>query len=110
MSNWHDVCLKEDLVPNVGVCALVEQQQIAIFICDRTDSLFAVSNYDPIGKANVMSRGIIGSVEGEPYVASPLYKQHFHLKTGACLEEPSQTIPTYAIRENDGVIQIGVTL
>lgn len=106
MENWQTICPLEDLAPNVGVCALIEEQQVAIFRCTRSDSLFAVSNYDPIGQANVLSRGIIGSIDGQPYVASPLYKQHFHLQTGACLEEPEQQIKTYPIRAKDGLVQV----
>ena len=39
--------------------------------------LYAIGNYDPAGDANVLSRGIIGSVNGQTVVASPLYKHHF---------------------------------
>ncbi|GAM60705.1 nitrite reductase (NAD(P)H) small subunit [Vibrio ishigakensis] len=56
----------------------------------------------------MLSRGIIGSIEGEPYVASPLYKQHFHLQTGACLEEPEQQIKTYPVRAHEGEIQVSI--
>lgn len=108
MTNWQTVCRVTDLTPNIGVCALVEDEQVAIFNCARTDSLYAVANFDPIGKANVLSRGIIGSIEGEPYVASPLYKQHFHLQTGACLEEPEQQIKTYPVRAHEGEIQVSI--
>ncbi|UUM31956.1 nitrite reductase small subunit NirD [Vibrio japonicus] len=106
MENWVTICQVSDLVPNAGVCALVVDQQVAIFSCTRTGSLYAVSNYDPIGDANVLSRGIIGSLDGQPYVASPLYKQHFHLETGVCLEEPHYQIKTYPVREYHGSIQV----
>ena len=78
MENWTTVCSQEDLTPNAGVCAKVADHQVAIFYCKRSDKIYGLSNFDPIGKANVMSRGIIGSLSGEPYVASPLYKQHYH--------------------------------
>lgn len=106
MSKWITICQADDIVPNIGICALVEDQQVAIFSCGRTDSLYAVSNFDPIGQANVLSRGIIGSLNGEPYVASPLYKQHFHLETGVCLEEEQYQIKTYPVRVHDGALQV----
>lgn len=106
MSNWKTVCKKQDLAPNVGCCALVDGEHVAIFNCQRTNTLYAVSNYDPIGKASILSRGIIGSIDGEPYVASPLYKQHFHLKTGKCLEHPEYELKTYSARVVDDEIQI----
>lgn len=106
MDNWKTICSAEELTPNAGNCALIFDQQVAIFNCQRTQSLYAVSNYDPIGKANIISRGIIGSIDNEPYVASPLYKQHFHLRTGQCLEDPEITIATFPIRSFEGEIQV----
>ncbi|USD67560.1 nitrite reductase small subunit NirD [Vibrio sp. SCSIO 43136] len=104
MEKWVSICSVEDIAPNVGVCALVEGKQVAVFNDARSGQLYAISNYDPIGKANILSRGIIGTIEGEPYVASPLYKQHFHLATGACLEEPQHSIETFGLKVEAGQI------
>ncbi|MBC7185107.1 MAG: nitrite reductase (NAD(P)H) small subunit, partial [Marinobacter sp.] len=41
--------------------------------------------------------GITGDLKGEPVVASPLYKQHFSLRTGICLEEDSVRAKTYPV-------------
>jgi nitrite reductase (NADH) small subunit len=30
-------------------------------------------------------------------VASPLYKQHFDLQTGECLEDDEQSVPVYKV-------------
>ncbi len=107
MQNWQPVCNLTDLAPNVGVCALVEGEQVAIFNCTRTNTIYAISNYDPFGKANVLSRGIIGGMGDEPMVASPLYKQHFSLVTGKCLEDESVSIKTYPVQVVDGKVQVG---
>ena len=98
MSTWIDVCALNDLQPDSGVCALVAGQQIALFYLHRTDEVFAVSNFDPIGKANVLSRGMIGDLGGEPMLASPLYKQHYSLRTGICFEYADVKIATYPVR------------
>ena len=87
MSEWIDVCHIDDLQPDSGVCALVEGKQVAIFYMPKEQAVFAIDNYDPFGKANVLSRGMIGDIGGMPMVASPLYKQHFNLRTGVCLED-----------------------
>ncbi|MDN3683061.1 nitrite reductase small subunit NirD [Vibrio tapetis subsp. quintayensis] len=108
MTNWQTVCTKDDLVPQTGVCAKVGDQQIALFYCGRTQGLYAISNYDPIGKANVLSRGMMGSIAGEPCVASPLYKQHFHLETGLCIEDPDHKVDTFSVREHESNIQIAL--
>lgn len=90
------VCQKQDLVANSGVCALINGKQIALFyLPDEQQPLYAVANWDPIGKANVLSRGIVGDVNGKLVVASPLYKQHFDLKTGEGLENDQERIEVY---------------
>ena len=97
---WTRICDLDDILPNSGVAALVDGRQIAIFRVD--DALYAVGNYDPASGTNVLSRGIVGDVGGEIVVASPLYKQHYSLVTGRCLEEPDLRIPAYLTRVADG--------
>lgn len=106
---WHNVCDIDDLVENSGVCALVEGKQIAIFhLSSEPEQLYAVSNYDPVGKANVISRGIVGSIDDEPIVASPLYKQHFSLIDGRCFEE-SAALTVYPARIEGRQVQLQLT-
>ena len=40
---------------------------------------------------------IIGDIDGRLSVASPLYKQHFDLRTGQCLEDDEVSVPVYAV-------------
>lgn len=98
MSNWTDVCALTDIDLDTGVCALVNDQQVAIFRPASTNSLFAVGNFDPIGEANVLSRGLISDIKGQLTVASPLYKQHYVLQSGACLEDGTVSIPTFQVK------------
>jgi len=101
---WHAVCTKDDLIPNSGVCALVQGHQIALFyLPDESPDIYAVGNWDPIGEANVISRGILGSVKGELVVASPMFKQHFSLISGLCLEDESQRISVYPVKSGNEV-------
>lgn len=105
---WQDVCSVSDLQENSGVCALVNYLQVAIFYLPSDEQgVYAINNYDPIGKANVLSRGIVGDINGQPVVASPLYKQHFNLQTGVCLEDISAVpVPVYACRIHKGRVQV----
>jgi len=104
MSEWLAVCRLEDIAPNTGVCALVGQRQIAVFRLDD-DSVFAIENRDPFSRANVLSRGIVGDLKGEVVVASPVYKQHFSLATGCCLEDPDVRVAVFPARiEGDAVL------
>lgn len=104
--SWVTVCEVTDLMPDTGVCALINNKQVAIFYSRRLNEYFAASNYDPISEANVLSRGIIGSLGEAVVIASPLYKQHFNLRTGECLEKPEYTIPLYPIRVQDSQVQV----
>ncbi len=105
---WISVCELDDLLPDTGVCALVNKKQVAIFRSRRLGEVFAVSNYDPVGEANVLSRGIIGSIGDNVVVASPLYKEHYNLRTGECLEKPEYRLPVFPVRVDDGLVQVQV--
>jgi len=104
--HWTDVCSADDLQEDSGICALVNNKQIAIFYMPVEEAVYAINNYDPFGKANVLSRGLIGDINGIPMVASPLYKQHFDLKTGICLEDQNVTVEVYAIRIEKGRVEV----
>jgi nitrite reductase (NADH) small subunit len=98
MSQWVDVCSQDDLQPNSGVCALINDQQVAIFYIPEDKAVYAINNYDPFGKVNVLSRGLIGDIKGQVMVSSPLYKQHFSLETGQCFEDETVKVPAYQAR------------
>jgi len=106
--NWLTVCNLDDLQPDSGVCALVEGQQVALFYLPKEQAVYALHNYDPFGKANVIARGLIGDLNGQLMVASPLYKQHFNLQTGVCLEDESVALATYPARIDGGQVQIQI--
>ncbi|MCB1705474.1 MAG: nitrite reductase small subunit NirD [Halioglobus sp.] len=105
-SAWVVVCERQDLVAGGGVCALLGNEQVALFYLPQEDcEVYALANRDPIGKANVLSRGIVGDIGGQLVVASPLYKQHFSLESGVCLEDERIRIPVYAVRlDGDSVL------
>ncbi len=98
--SWNNVCTLNDIVPNGARCALIDGEQVAIFRIQRhdTEQLFAVSNFDPFSKANVISRGLVGSVADALVVASPIYKEHFNLETGQCIEDDSVQLKTWAVQ------------
>ena len=105
MSEWLAVCKLEDIVPNTGVCALVGDRQVAVFRLDD-GSIHAIDNHDPYSHANVLSRGIVGDIKGEVVVASPIYKQHFSLITGKCVEEPDVCVPVYGVRVDGSTVLV----
>ena len=104
--SWVDVCSIDDLQPNSGVCALVDNQQVAIFYMPKEQAIYAIDNYDPFGDVHVLSRGVIGDIQGRSMVASPLYKQHFDLETGQCFEDDTVKVPVYGVQINAGRVKV----
>lgn len=105
---WVGVCQLEDLLENIGLCALVDGQQVALFRTGNSDKVYGIANHDPFSHANVLSRGIVGEIGGREVVASPIYKQHFELSTGICLEDDSVSITTYPTRINNGLVEVAL--
>jgi NAD(P)H-dependent nitrite reductase small subunit len=93
---WSCVCDLEDIIPDTGVCVDLSGKQIAVFRVDEW--VYALDNRDPASGVNLLSRGIVGDIGGDLVVASPIYKQHFCLATGRCLEEADFSVTTYPVR------------
>ncbi len=104
MSAWQNICPVEDLVDGTGVCALVSGRQIAVFLVEG--KAYALDNFDPASRANVLSRGLTGDLQNERVVASPIYKHHYSLASGRCMEDPTFSVTAYATRVVDGFVQI----
>lgn len=90
-----------------AVCALVQGEQVAL-VRTSDGALYAVGNYDPVGRAMVMSRGIVGSRGGRDVLVSPLHKQAYDLDTGACLDLDGVALPVHDVRVVEGVVQVGL--
>jgi nitrite reductase (NADH) small subunit len=106
MTGLTEVCALDGIDRDSGVAALVDGEAVAVF---RTydDRVFALSHYDPLGRANVLARGIVGTRGDVPVVASPLHKQAFDLRTGQCLDDPTVTVASYDVVVSDGIVLVG---
>ena len=106
--NWTAVCSLDRIVPNTGVCALVRGEQVAVFhVAGAEPRVFAIGNFDPNSGAAVLSRGLVGNLGDRIVVASPIYKHHFDLATGECLEAPEHSVASYRTRIEGGKVWIG---
>lgn len=100
---FERVCALTEILPGTAVAAWVGGRAIAIFRLPD-ERLYAIDAVDPFSGATVLWRGIVGGLEGEPVVASPLYKQHFSLSTGRCLEAPQRSVDAFPVeRRGDAV-------
>jgi nitrite reductase (NADH) small subunit len=109
-STYTLVCRLDDIEVEGGVAGLVAGEAIAL-LRTHDGNVFAISNYDPFSRASVLARGIVGSrstAEGEVlFVASPMHKQAFDLRTGQCLDDADVRIPTYDVRVTGGCVLVG---
>lgn len=109
--HWRPLCRRQDLVANSGVVAWLDGAQVALFHLPHGEAgerVFAIDNRDPKSGANVIGRGIVGQIKGDLVVASPLYKQHFRLNDGTCLEYPEQRLRVWPARLNGDTVEIAV--
>lgn len=106
---WQAVCSRHDLIANSGVVVWLDGAQVALFYLPSQgegQAIYAIDNHDPQSGANVLGRGIVGSLKGDLVVASPLYKQHFRLADGHCLEDPEQKVRVWRARLQGDEVQI----
>ncbi|WP_432066436.1 nitrite reductase small subunit NirD [Streptomyces sp. C10-9-1] len=99
---WLALCPLARLTPGRGVAALLPGGRQAALFLDRDGVPYAIDNRDPFTGARVLSRGLVGTAGGRPFVASPLLKQRFDLANGQCLDEDGVAVRAYEVRLHRG--------
>ncbi|RYG95640.1 MAG: nitrite reductase small subunit NirD, partial [Alphaproteobacteria bacterium] len=99
------ICAVDDILPDTGVAARVGDRHVAVFRVGA-NRFHAIDNVDPRSGASVLARGLVGNLGERVVVASPLYKNHFDLNTGECLEAPEQSVKAHAVRVQDGRVYV----
>ena len=108
-NQWTPICALDRIVPDTGVAALLNGRQVAVFRVGADDPrVFAIDNFDPNAQAAVLSRGLVGSIGERIVVASPIYKQHFDLHSGECLEAPEHSVRVHAVRNENGQLMVAL--
>ena len=105
---WEAICPLEVIHADTGVTALIRGRQVAVVRVGECE-VFALDNLDPFSGAMVIARGIVGDRAGVPTIASPIYKQAFDLRSGACLDEPGVSLATWPARVVDGRVEISLS-
>lgn len=102
------VCRLDQLAPERGVAALVEGRQVALFRIEgpRGVTVHAIDHRDPFTGANVLARGIVGTVGDRWYVASPLHKQRFDLVTGECLDHDDVRVVVHPVHVVGDIVHV----
>jgi nitrite reductase (NADH) small subunit len=103
---WQPVCALADLEPGRGAVALVHGQAVALFRVGES-TVHALANHDPLDAHGRLARGIVGWADDVPFVASPVHKRRFDLRTGECLDDSHVSVATYDVRLVDGIVLVG---
>jgi nitrite reductase (NADH) small subunit len=104
---WFRAAPAHAFPENGGACVKYKDLQVAVFNFSRRNEWYACQNLCPHKMQMVLSRGIIGSMEGEPKVACPFHKKAFSLKTGSCLNAEECSIAVYPVKIEDGFVYVG---
>jgi nitrite reductase (NADH) small subunit len=107
-SVWFLACKVADVPANGGVCIKYKDEQIAVFNFTRRGEWYACQNMCPHRMQMALSRGMIGSMEGEPKVSCPFHKRSFSLVDGHCMTDDNYSIRTYEVKVEDGFVYVGV--
>lgn len=107
VKTWFKAAPVQDFPENGGACVKYKDLQIAVFNFSRRNEWYACQNMCPHKMQMVLSRGLIGSQQGEPKIACPFHKKTFSLKTGECLNAEECAIEVYPVRIENGFVHIG---
>jgi nitrite reductase (NADH) small subunit len=108
-TQWFLACTTDDVPTNGGVCVKYEDEQIALFHFTRRNEWYATQNQCPHRQQMALSRGMIGTQQGEPKIACPFHKKTFSLVTGECMSGDECAIKTYPVRVEGGNVFVGVS-
>ena len=105
---WVKACKKEDIPANGVACVLISEEQVAIYNFERRGEWYATQNLCPHKQQMALSRGMIGSLDGEPKVACPFHKKNFSLKSGVCLGDEDFQLKVYPVKLVEDEVFIGL--
>jgi nitrite reductase (NADH) small subunit len=105
---WHLACHVDAIPADGGGCALIAGKQIAIFNFARRGEWYATDNQCPHRQQMAVSRGMIGSQDGEPKVACPFHKKTFSLQSGQCLNDEAYQINTFPVMVKENQVYVGL--
>jgi nitrite reductase (NADH) small subunit len=105
---WVDIAHWDALPIDRGVAAIVGDDLVAVFRLADGEVL-AIDHVDPFSGVPLLARGLVGCVQEQPVVFSPLDKRRFDLRTGECLDDPTLTVSTWAVDVVDGRVLIAAT-
>ncbi|MFP6618048.1 MAG: nitrite reductase large subunit NirB [Pirellulaceae bacterium] len=105
---WVRVGQVSDFPRNGGAAIKFGQVQIAVYNFTSRGEWYACQNMCPHKNAFVLSRGIVGSVDGEPKLTCPLHKTAFSLKSGKSISGDEFCVKVFPVKvvENEVFLEL----
>ena len=103
-SNWVKVAEVADFPHNGGAAIKYGKTQIAVYNFASRGEWYASQQMCPHKKAFVLSRGILGDIDGVPKIACPLHKKTFSLESGDCLSGEDYGIRVFPVKTQNGSV------
>jgi nitrite reductase (NADH) small subunit len=107
VKTWFKVGNVNDFPDNGGACIKYKDKQIAVYNFTRKNKWYACQNLCPHKMEMVLSRGMVGDLEGIPKVACPMHKKTFSLEDGKNLNGDDYQIAVYPVKIEDENVYIG---
>ncbi|MBL7697760.1 MAG: nitrite reductase small subunit NirD [Chitinophagaceae bacterium] len=109
-ANWFAACNVDDVPSDGGVCVKYMSEQIALFRFERRNEWHASQNKCPHRQQMAISRGMLGSANGEAKIACPFHKKTFSLIDGRCLNsDEALQIAIYPVKVENNIVYIDVS-
>jgi len=99
MARYHPVCPAAEIAPGEGRAVEIDGQAIAVFNVDGT--LHAVENTCLHAGGPLHEGELKGTV-----VTCPWHQWEFDVATGRCHVNPYVQLKRYAVRVNEGVVEV----
>jgi nitrite reductase (NADH) large subunit len=104
LSAWVPVGKVWDFPHDGGATIKYGRTQIAVFNFASRDEWYATQNMCPHRREFVLSRGMIGDVNGKPKVSCPVHKKNFSLESGKCMSGDDYSLEVFPVKvEGDDV-------
>ncbi|MBW3808426.1 nitrite reductase small subunit NirD [Aeromonas hydrophila] len=101
---WLRACELAALPEQAGRSAWLGGRALALFRLG--ERVYALDAVDPLTGVAVLGRGLVGDCNGEPVVASPIYKQRYALADGRCLDDPALRVACWPVMHSAGEVWV----
>jgi nitrite reductase (NADH) large subunit len=95
---WVELAQVADVPDNGGIAVRYGKCELALFRFSSRGAWYATQNVCPHKRELILSRGLLGDLDGTPKVACPFHKKSFDLESGGCLSGDDLSIHTFPVR------------